>query len=86
MSEIIFRRPAFEQMDEIIRTNPTRATEFATALQQMTAALTTTAETSGESREPPYRVVFFGELTFHFRPAPDEGRVYVVRVRLRRPR
>lgn len=86
MTQIIFRRPAFEQMDEIIRTHPSRAAEFATALQQLNAALTAGPEEAGESRDAPYRIAFFGNLTFRFRPAPDEGRVYIVRVRLRRSR
>jgi hypothetical protein len=86
VNEIIFRQAAFDQMDEIIRNNPSRVAEFATALQQMTAALRGSADATGESRDSLYRVAFFGELTFHFRPAPDEGRVYVVNVRLRHSR
>lgn len=86
MTAIIFRRPAFEQMDEIVRTNPERADEFAAALQELTRELTAKPDTAGESRDPPYRVAFYGQLTIRFRPAPDEGRVYVVRVRLRKPR
>ena len=86
MSVIIFRGSAFEQMNRIIQSNPARVAEFAAALQQMTASLTADAATAGESRDPPFRVAFFGDLTFRYRPAPDEGRVYVVRVRLRRRR
>jgi hypothetical protein len=82
--QVIFRRPAFEQMNRIIQANRTRAAEFATALQELTAALTSDPAAAGESRELPYRVIVCGQLTFRFRPAPDEGRAYVVRVRLRR--
>jgi hypothetical protein len=84
--QVIFRRPAFEQMNQIIQANPTRTAEFATALQELTAALASKPDAAGESREPPYRVLVCGQLTFRFRPAPDEGRAYVVRVRLRQPR
>jgi hypothetical protein len=84
MTQIIFRKPAFEEMDRIFRAHPERAGEFATVLRQINEALTTHADEVGESREPPYRVAFFGHFTIRFRPAPEEKRVYVVHVRLRR--
>ena len=52
------------------------------ALQELSAALTADPEGTGESRGPPYRVIICGERTFHFLPAPDEGAVYVVWVRI----
>jgi hypothetical protein len=86
VTAIIFRRRAFEEMDRIIQTHPARTAEFATALRELTICLTSNAEGMVESREPPYRVIVCGQLTFGFRPAPDEGRVYVVWVHLREVR
>jgi hypothetical protein len=80
--EIVWWSQAFDRMSEIVRAAPNRKAEFATALRDLSAALTSDAEGTGESRNPPYRVVFFGEFTFYFRPAPEEGRVYVVWVRI----
>lgn len=80
--QIVWRPPAFERMGEIVEAYPDRKGTFAAALRDLTAALRTAAETEGESREESYRVTFYGPLTFIFRPAPDEGCVYVTEVRL----
>jgi hypothetical protein len=82
---LVWRPPAFDRMSEIVRSAPDRKAEFAAALRELSAVLTADPS-AGESREPPYRVVVCGQLTFRFRPAPDEGRVYVVRVWLRKRR
>lgn len=86
MNAIVFRRAAFEQVNQIVQTDPARVPEFAAAFQQMIDTLPADAGTVGESRDPPYRVAFFGDLTVHYRLAPEEGRVYVVRLRLRKRR
>jgi hypothetical protein len=80
--ELIWQPDAFEHMSEIVRAAPNRKDEFATALRELSAALTADPEGTGESRNPPHRVVIVGELTFYFLPAPDESAVYVVWVRI----
>jgi len=80
---VTFRRRAFNRMNGIIRKHPNRVAEFAAALQEMHRALTAAPDSIGESRDPPYRVWFFGPLTVEFRHAPTERRVYVVKIRLR---
>jgi hypothetical protein len=86
VNEIIFRRTAFERMNQLIRDNPHRVPEFAAALQAMTAELTRDPASAGESRTGRYRIAFFDPLIVSFYPAPAERRVYVVRIRLRRRR
>ncbi len=86
MYRIIWWSRAFERMSEIVRAHPDRKDEFATGLRDLTAQLTADPTTAGESREPPYRVGFFGPLTVRFRPVPEDRKVYIVRVHLRRPR
>lgn len=86
MYELIWLPPAFERMGDIVRALPHRKGEFAAALRWIHSELTTDPTSVGESREPPYRVYVVGQLAFRFRASPDEGKVYVVRVRLRRPR
>jgi hypothetical protein len=80
--KIIWQPTAFDHMNAIVRAAPNRKDEFAAALRELSVALTTNPERTGESRDQPYRVAIFGELTFYFRPAPDESCVYVVWVRI----
>lgn len=81
-TNIVWRPPAFDHMSAIIRAAASRKDEFAAALRELAAALTADPDGTGESRDPPYRVAVFGDLTFWFRPAPDEGNVYIDWVRL----
>ena len=81
-TQIIWQPDAFDHMNAIVRAAPTRKDEFATTLRELSVALTADPTGTGESREPPIRVAIFGELTFYFRPAPEEDRVYVVWVRI----
>jgi hypothetical protein len=80
--KVVWRRPAFNAMDALVTDFPGRREEFAAALQEITAKLSTTPDAEGESRAPPYRVGFFGRLTVHFRVSDDERKVYVVLVHL----
>ncbi len=81
-TQIIWQPDAFDHMNAIVQAAPNRKADFAAALRELSDALTSAPESTGESREPPYRVAIFGELTFYFRPAPDENRVYVIWVRI----
>lgn len=80
--DIIWQPPAFDEMQELIRALPDRRSEFASALAELSAKLSENPEEEGESREPPYRVGFFGRLTVRFRVATDRGRVYILRVHM----
>jgi hypothetical protein len=82
--QIAWRPPAFARMNEYVQANPEWRNRFATTLQELAAELTTDPVSAGESRDPPYRVGFYGPfpLVVTFRPAPEERRVYIVRVRL----
>lgn len=81
-TRVVWQSAAFEHMAKIVRAAPARKAEFAAALQELFAVLTADPEGTGESRDPPYRVVIIGELTFRFLPAPDEDRAYIVWVRI----
>jgi hypothetical protein len=80
---IVWRPPAFDRMREIVLAYPHLVGVFAAALRDLSEALGQDPAHEGESREEDYRVTFYGPLTFVFRPAPAEGKVYVTRVRLR---
>lgn len=79
---VIWRPAAFDRMSAIVRAAPERKDEFAAALRELNAALIADPTGTGESRDPPDRVAIFGELTFRFRPVPEEGKVYIVWVRI----
>jgi hypothetical protein len=81
--QVKWRRPALDSMASIVRAYPERKDEFAAALQSLSRALSTNPVDTGEGREPPYRVWFFGPLTVHFRPDAVEQVVFVTQVRLR---
>lgn len=81
-TRVVWRRKAFDHMSAIVRAAPGRKAEYAAALRELSAALAADPLNTGEERDPPRRVAIFGELTFGFRPAPDEGAVYVLWVRL----
>lgn len=81
-TRVVWQPDAFEQMSEIVRAAPSRKAEFAAALRELSAALATDPDGTGESRDPPYRVAIFGELTFFFRSVPDDATVYIDWVRI----
>ncbi len=83
---VVWLPPAFNRMNAIVRDNPALAAEFAAALRELTAALSTDPVGTGESREPYYRFAVFGPLAVTFRPFPAEDAVLVVRVRMPRKR
>jgi hypothetical protein len=82
MYRVIWWDLAFDRMDAYVRRHPGRKAEFAVALRELTAALTSGPAEIGESRVQPYRVEVFEPLTVFFRPDPDEQCVYVVWVHL----
>ena len=76
--QVVWRPPAFDAMDAIVRDNPSAVPAVAAALRDLTAKLRAGAGNLGESRDPPYRVESSTPLTLYFRPAPDERKVYVI--------
>jgi hypothetical protein len=80
MTRIIWRRYAFQRMDQIVREHPAWAPAIGEALRLVTRELTSDPSSVGESRERSYRVVTEAPLSFYFRPAPEEEAVYIVNV------
>lgn len=74
---------AFEQMSRIVRDNPARKDELASALQELAVRLRLDANTTGESRGRFYRVVLIGPLTVFYRLEEESDAVEVIRVRVR---
>ncbi len=79
---IIFATAARAQMGRYISEHPDRAPEFAAALRELTRELAADPAWAGESRGPFDRILVVKPLTVLFRPAPGDGAVYVVDVRL----
>ncbi|WP_439621065.1 hypothetical protein [Gemmata sp.] len=76
---------AFDQMEFIVRNHPEPKDELARALQAMTAALRTDADTAGESRGNGLRVAFFDPLVVDLKVAAADREAHILRVRLRAP-
>ena len=86
MVEIVWQRRAFDQMGEIIRSNPDRLPDIRAALQRLNRTLLTDPTGAGESRPAGSRVAFASPLVMYFRPTRGGQVVYVVRVRYRAKR
>lgn len=83
MFTVVWDTVAFDQMHAIILWNPERRAELARALGVIARELNQRADTWGESRDPPLRIGFVGDLAVLFR-VDDEDRVAeVAEVRLR---
>lgn len=73
---------AFDQMDRIVRKNPTRTEELGEALREITSRLGAQAETTGESRGGATRVIIVEPLTMYY-TVIEQTLVRIQRVRAR---
>jgi len=78
--EIIWQRPIFDRMDEIIRANLGRVKEISAALRRLNLLITMNPKGAGESRQPPYRIITVNPVTLYFRSTPSGKVVYIVGV------
>lgn len=74
MFTVIWDTLAFDQMQAIVLWNPDRRAEFAAAPGVIDHELARNADTWGESRDPPFRLGFAGEVAVLF-TVDEEGRV-----------
>ena len=80
---VVWSERAFDNMNEIVRDNPSRKRELAAALRQITHQLTTDPQRVGESRTGDLRVMFASELSVFYRVDTEDSAVRIANVRLR---
>jgi hypothetical protein len=80
---IVWGVTAFDKMANLVRLNPERKDEFATALKEISDQLTHNARHAGESREGGMRVMFTGDLSVFFSVHESDQTVEIGDVRLR---
>jgi hypothetical protein len=83
MFTIIWDTLAFDQMQAIILWNPQRRAEIAAALAVIDRELQEHADTWGESRDPPLRLAFVGDVGDLFRVDVKDQVAEIAEVRLR---
>jgi hypothetical protein len=80
---VVWSDVAFEEMARLIRFNPERKEEFASALREISEQLSNNARHAGESREDEMRVMFSGEVSIFFSVDELDQTVEIGHVRLR---
>lgn len=80
---IVWTNEGFDEMNAIVRENPSRKHELALALRRIGHQLTTNPLGVGESRGGDARVLFAGELSVFYRADTDDNTVQIGNVRLR---
>lgn len=81
MFTVIWDHLAFDQMHAIILWNPDERDDIAASLKQVQNLLSSSPETTGESREDPLRLAFIDKLIVLFTVDPEEETVEILEVR-----